>query len=456
MLESVLWSDIIVKEDRQRQKFSEEKLMNLSGSIDSIGLLQPPVIDVNMESGSRILIAGERRYRACLLLIELGKQISHAGHLYPLGEIPYLRSGNLTGIQLFEAELDENIQREDLTWQERAYAEAKLHELRESQNVAAGKGPQTLTATATEIVQRTNPGATEAVGSAITSVANRIRVAAFLADPDVANAKTEGEAVKVIRKKQEAARIETLAKTYDARVSKDSPHRLLVGDCVEHLGTLKDATVDVLLTDPPYGIDADNFGEQSGQGHNYGDSVEYFETLTAAIAEESFRVCKPQAHAYVFCDPRRFDSLKMHFEFAGWKVWPIPLIWAKGNGMLPRPEHAPRRTYECIMFASKGDKMVCAVKADVIAISGVRDLKHGAQKPVALYVDLLSRSVVPGDTVLDTCAGSGTIFPTANQLKVRAIGIELDEHNANIARIRMNETEDALPDLDTSLEEIEL
>lgn len=442
--------EAILISERQRKKFDEAPLSDLENSIDANGLIHPPA--VRRTDTGYALVAGERRMRACARLIALGKTIRCGDFVAPAGAIPVLDLGNLSDLAAFEAELDENIKRENLSWQERAMAEAKLLELRSEQNAAAGIPKPTLTAIATEIVQRKTPAATTAEGSQVTAVATRIRLAEHLDDPDVAKAKTEAEAVKIVRKKAEQVRIQTLAAAHDSALERGCPHTLLQGDFRGHIQSLAEASVDVLLTDPPYGIAADTFGEQSGQGHNYEDSVEYFEEIIATLAEESYRVCKTQAHAYVFCDPRRFIDLQTHFELAGWKVWPIPLIWAKGNGMLPRPEHAPRRTYEAILFASKGDKPVRCVKGDVISVSGVRDLKHGAQKPVDLYVDLLSRSAVPGDVVLDTFAGSGTIFPAANRAKCKAIGIELDSHNAAICQTRMMAEEDEVP----GLEELEL
>lgn len=438
--------------DRQRKKIPEESLNELAESILANGIIHPPSCRRDKEDGPQLLAAGERRFQACVKIIQTGRQIRCGDFLCPPEHIPFTDLGVMSEEDAFEVELDENIKRVDLSWQERAQAEARLLELRSKQNVKKGLAPPTLQAIATEIIRRETPTADSAQGSAVTAVATRIRLADYLDDPEVAKAKTEAEAVKVVRKKQEAIRVEALAKSFDATSAVDCPHELLTGDCRIHLANLAEGSVDVLLTDPPYGIDADSFGEQSGTGHNYADSQEYFEELMAVLAEESYRVCKTQAHAYVFCDPRRFSDIQTHFELAGWKVWPIPLIWAKGNGMLPRPDHAPRRTYEAILFASKGDKPVRCVKADVINISSVRDLKHGAQKPVDLYVDLLSRSVVPGDVVLDAFAGSGTIFPAANRAKVRAIGIELSEHNANICRTRMAGEEDAIP----GLEELEL
>lgn len=432
-------------ERRQRQLFAEKPLDELVESILANGLLHPPVF--RWKDDRFVLVAGERRIKACLRIIAMGHRIRVGEVIADEGRVPVLNLGSLSDLKAFEAELVENIHRENLSWQERAVAEAKLLELRTMENENASLPPPTLTAIATEIVRRTTPDAI-AEGNQITAVANRIRLVEHLSDPEVAKAKTEAEAVKVVRKKLEAQRVQTLAEAFVAAPGSDNPHTLLVGDFRTHMASLAASSVDVLLTDPPYGINADGFGEQAGTGHEYEDSPEYFERIMNDLAEQSFRVCKAEAHAYVFCDPRRFSDVQTHFEIAGWKVWPIPLIWAKGNGMLPRPEHAPRRTYECILFASKGDRTVRGIKPDVINVPAVRDLKHGAQKPVDLYTDLLSRSVLPGNVVLDTFAGSGTIFPAANRCKVRAIGMEISETYANIARLRMTGDEDTIPGLE--------
>jgi len=439
---------------RQRTSFPEGPQDDLETSIDNNGILHPPVVRFSKAAGIFTLVAGERRLRAMIDLIQLGKRIRHGEILCDEGLVPVLNLGTMTDLAAFEAELEENIRRENLSWQNRAVAEAQLMDLRSQQNAAQGLPPPTLTSVATEVLQRRTGSTAAAHGGEVTEVATRIRLAEHLDDPEVAKAKTQAEALKVVRRKQEAVRIQALATALENAPASEPRHKLFVGDLRVHFDSIPSGSVDVFLTDPPYGIDADTFGEQSGQGHNYADSEAYFESLMMFISEEAYRVCKAQAHAYVFCDPRRFSSLQAHFSLAGWEVWPIPLIWDKGNGMLPRPEHAPRRTYEAILYALKGDKPVRAVKPDVIRVSAVRDLKHGAQKPVDLYVDLLSRSAVPGDTVLDPCAGSGTIFPAANQCKLKAIGMELSPANAAIARVRMDALEDSIPGLE-GLEELD-
>lgn len=448
-MQTIPWGKLIVPADRQRQDFDMAKIDDLATSIDANGLIHPPAVRYDTAADRYSLIAGERRWRAMGLLIELGKTIRCGKFVAPIGEIPVLNLGWMSDAAAFEAELAENIDRENLTWQERSRAEFKLHSFRSAQAEEKGAPPQTLQATATEILQRKNPEADIALGSAVTDVASRIQLARFLDDPDVAAAKSQKDAVKVVRQKQQAQRNAVAAQAFDTLAAGAVPHTLLAGAMEVHMGDLAPEIYDVLLTDPPYGIDAQSFGEQSGIGHNYNDSEGYFNGLIGRLAEESFRICKPQAHAYVFCDPRRFEFIKLQFELSGWAVWYAPIIWAKGNGMLPRPDHAPRRTYECILFASKGDKPVRKVGHDVISIPAVRGLQHGAQKPVDLYVELLARSCAPGDKVIDSFAGSGTIFPAANRAKVIATGIELEPANINICKTRMMETEDdnGIPEL---------
>ena len=79
-----------------------------------------------------------------------------------------------------------------------------------------------------------------------------------------------------------------------------------------------------------------------------------------------------------------------------------------------------------ILYAIKGKKKTNAIYPDVITTMADPGLTHGAQKPVALYSDLLKRSVRAGDRVLDSFAGSGTIFPAAHQFKCVAVGLEMN------------------------------
>jgi site-specific DNA-methyltransferase (adenine-specific) len=163
--------------------------------------------------------------------------------------------------------------------------------------------------------------------------------------------------------------------------------------------------------------------------------------LFAILPAEWYRVSKPEAHCFVFCDYNRFTFLVSAMEKAGWDVWPRPLIWYKGNtGAYPHAERGFRYTYECILFANKGSRPTQGLHHDVICIDQIQNQDHPAGKPPRLYAELLKRSVLPGDTVLDCFAGGGTIFPAATATNCIATGIELSEKYHAIAKLRMNET----------------
>ena len=431
---------LYIPEYRMRREFDPAKLQDLADSIKSKGLMHPLV--VVEEDGKYRLVAGERRSKAITLLTNSRANFLCNNELIPPGHFPVTLLSELSPIELLEAEFEENVIRADLTWQEHTLATAALSELRKQQAEQTGE-TFTIRQVASEIAGR------EAQGSEITKVSNAVIVAQHLADPEVAKAKSQKEALKIIQRKADVAHREVLAQTFDLN---KTPHTALCGSAIELSKTLPDGVFDVILTDPPYGIDADKFGTMADVTHQYADSFEYALECYKMVAREGFRITKAQAHAYVFLDPRYFDKISLEFILAGWEVWPVPLIWNKGNGMLPRPEHGPRRTYEAILYAIKGGKRVAKVMPDVLTHSLLSEKDHGAQKPVPLYIDLLSRSTAPNDKVVDFFSGSGTIFPACNKLKLIATGIEINSTYYNLGVTRLNEGEnDETPTLSSLL-----
>lgn len=423
---TVKLADVVIPENRQRRDFNEKKMAELYESIKRNGLMNPFTVEV--VDGKPVLRAGERRLRTLRKLAEEGFAISLGSQEYPLGESPAVSYKELDDLRRLEIEVEENVVRADFTWAERDRALAALHRLRQAQNPG-----QTVTATASEVLGK------PAVGDQITSVSEALLVDKHLDDPDVAKAKSRKEALKIIEKK---ARLEHHAILANAVDLKRSPHTLIRGDSFEEVKKLPEGFFDVLVMDPPYGMGADSFGSMAGTGHQYKDNKEWYERFLAEMPDEFTRICKPSAHLYMFFDLKWWEKLETLMVLAGWKVFPKPLIWDKcGKGMLPFPEQGPRRTYETILFAWRGDRKTLKPGApDVIRVPALDKLEHGAQKPVALYNNLLSRSAHPGDKVADLYGGTGPIVVAANQLKLTATYIELDEANYNKALTRVNET----------------
>lgn len=424
--------EIIIPPNRQRQEFDQDKLMELAISIQKNGLLHPPVLRTN-ELGQSILVAGERRLKAMEIIWGLGQLFRYNGIEIAEGMVPFNWLGKLDPIDAYEAELEENIRRTDLTWQEKAAASAQLFELRRLQAEKRNEAPPSIETISAEIAGN------------VQDTRARIMVAKHLDDPDVAKAKSLTEGLKILKRKDELRRSAALAREIGPKFHAGL-HKLLKGNCIEVMASLPESSFDVILTDPPYGMNAQDFNDSGGKAagaHFYDDSLQNWEALMWKFIPLAYKVAKPQAHLYMFCDIGNFNILKFIFEKCAeeespWKVFRTPLIWFNPQGMrAPWPEHGPQRKYQTCLYAIKGDKPTRRLAGDVLSFGNDENLNHQAQKPVAVYQELLSRSVVPGDSIIDPFCGTGTIFPAAHELKCIATGIELDEAAFGIAAKRL-------------------
>lgn len=436
-------NNLTVDEDRQRKTFSHLELAELEDSIFSHGLINPLMVRPDPEiKNSYILVAGERRLRA---IKSRGGGFRFGDIDVPAGSVPVIVKNfvDLTDAGLIE--LHENIMRMDLTWQEKVAAIKKLDETAKERGLPNVEG---------EVALALSPqGSTEPTSGGYRQANKARAVAGFLDDPEVTKASTLSEAARIASRKIEQQMIEKLSKmdikeTPDIEPEKvdgpterrvvSPPARPLVGtlyhgDCREWITKIPTASIDTVLADPPYGMNADKFkdgGHTTTLEHTYEDSPEYAIMVTAALVQELDRICKDHSHVYMFCRPEGFEHIKELFSDQ-WKVRSRPLIWSKGNrgklgeGLLSGYSFC----YECILVATRGGKPFAGVVPDVIPVPVVNpDIKvHGAQKPVELYKILLGQSNIPHDTVLDPFCGSGTIFPAARDLSMKPIGIELDE-----------------------------
>lgn len=424
-------TDIQISPDRQRKEFLQADLVELAESIRTMGLFHPLV--VRQESDNWVLVAGERRLRAITDIYDLGGEFKHDFETIKSGLVPCVSLGELNEIDREEAELEENIRRVNLTWQERAAATSRLTSLRGKQSALAGRPEPTVASISLEI-----RGSAEGVNQETTR--REIIVAKHLADPEVRAAKNVNDAFKVLKRKEQTQKNVQLAAEV-GRTFSSASHTLLNEDSLDWLAKAPEGLFDVILTDPPYGMNADEFGDSGGKAagaHGYEDSVEIFEQCLAAGVKHFMRITKPQAHLYWFCDIDKFHQSRSAFEAAGWWVHRTPLIWHKLNGSrVPWPEHGPQRKYELILYAVKGKKPVTHIYGDIISCASDENLGHAAQKPVALYQQLLQRSVRPGDAVLDCFGGTGPIIVAAHESKCKATYIERDSASYAIAIKRL-------------------
>lgn len=235
------------------------------------------------------------------------------------------------------------------------------------------------------------------------------------------------------------------------------------GEALAVLGDLEPASVDVLLTDPPYSsggmFRSDRAAEpsakyrgwsQSEDGSSRKPTAEYgsfggdcrdqwsWIRWCAAWGTETLRVVRPSGLAYQFTDWRQLPATTDAMQWAGW-TWQGFIVWDKGVG---RPIKGRFRNHlEYVVWATNGAHKGDETQYPSVLISvptvGSNEREHVTQKPVALLKEMLS--IVPGDQhrVLDPFMGSGSTLVAAKALGHRVVGIELDERYCEIAATRL-------------------
>lgn len=399
--------------ERQRKEFGPTALQELKDSITQVGLLHPPVLT---EGGQ--LVAGERRLRAMTALHQEGVPFQCGGLDVPVDSIPFTLIGEADDATLAEAEFAENIFRVDLTWQERTEALKKLLDLRKSIDPTT-----TMQDVAKELVAA-NP--TQKLSTTRHELAKASIIADHLDDPMVKRARSAEEAYKIILDKAES---KVKAQSRAIATPTLTQHRLIHGDCLVEMKKLPPGIADTIICDPPYGMKADKMGK--GEYHMYDDSPEAALNVCKGIISEGFRLTKPKAILFLFCDIDHFITLRTFAAQQAWTCWRSPILWRKGNdGHSPWGRAGFIRTYEALLFAVKGQKeLVYPGGPDILDYKrpGRGERVHSAEKPVDLLRTLIRLSTLPGQTVFDPTAGSGPILEAATLEKVKAIAIEKEE-----------------------------
>lgn len=204
------------------------------------------------------------------------------------------------------------------------------------------------------------------------------------------------------------------------------------GDSLSILRTLDEASVDAVVTDPPYGIDYQSarVDKERRRARIANDTKPFIWWL-----HDAFRVTRDGGALICFCRWDVQEAFRSAIEWAGFAV-KSQVIWDRqhhGMGDL-HASFAP--AHDVVWFATKGDFRFPAGRPSSVVRSprlGGAELKHPNQKPVELMAHLVRSVAASGATVLDPFMGSGSTVVAAAQEGCNAIGIELDKDYCKLA-----------------------
>jgi len=215
------------------------------------------------------------------------------------------------------------------------------------------------------------------------------------------------------------------------------------GNSLEILKTLPDNCIDIVLTDPPYGIDyksnrsefKNSITSKGLLNDNKKDALFLLDETCKILLDKT----SENSHLYFFCSWSVFSS----FESIISKYFTIktPIVWNKGNKGSGDLENDWGNQTELIIYCTKGKKKINYRKGNVILVPKVHSSKliHPTQKPIELIKEILEVSALKNDFVVDPFMGSGSTIKACNEYGLKSLGIELDEEMFLIANNYINE-----------------
>ncbi|KAA9357267.1 DNA-methyltransferase [Larkinella humicola] len=236
-------------------------------------------------------------------------------------------------------------------------------------------------------------------------------------------------------------------------------NRLLCGDALRIVPTFDEASLDAVITDPPYSSGGTFRGDRmqtttkkyqlTGTSKTYSDfsgdnrdgrSWAFWSTLWMS---DCFRVLKTGCPIVVFSDWRMLPLCTDALQAAGF-VWRGIAVWDKTEAA--RPDKGRFRAQaEYLVWGSKGPMAVDRLDgAETRCLPGVfraivrqDDKFHLTGKPTNLMRQVV-KICAPGGTILDPFMGSGSTGKAAQLEGYPFVGIDLSQHNVDIAQARIN------------------
>jgi DNA modification methylase len=186
---------------------------------------------------------------------------------------------------------------------------------------------------------------------------------------------------------------------------------IIEGDCNDHLWMLPPGSIDLVVTDPPFGMNFVSGARKEKHAAIVGDDALPIETINQLIGI-------PRLASYFFM---RWDNLWEHGAL------PKPksvLTWIKPGTGMGDLEHEHGRAEEIAIFYNGPEHKFKTRPSTIIKADRTGNQLHPTQKPVELISEMLSW--YDFETVLDPYMGSGTTARAAKLAGKHFLGFEID------------------------------
>lgn len=212
-------------------------------------------------------------------------------------------------------------------------------------------------------------------------------------------------------------------------------NEVIWGDCLEGMKMIPDNSIDLVVTDPPFGMSfISNYRKTHYKAIKNDNNLEWLDDFLNQIK----RVIKPEGHVYIFCSMHNIDifvsKIKQYLDYKNL------IIWEKNNtGMGDlKGDYAPK--YEIIIFCSDSSKKLNGAREpNIFKWAKTGNNLHPTEKPVELIKWLIQKSSEKGDLILDSFMGSWTTARACKDLGRNFIGFELEKEYCEIGEKRLEQ-----------------
>jgi DNA modification methylase len=427
-------SDIVVQ-SRIRKDLGD--IPGLANSIKENGLIEPIVLTHDYFDTNPFikLVAGERRLTA---LKSLGiQELTHAVHYVWRSE---LESDDPKKKLLFSAiEMEENVRRKDLSWQEQVLGKAKLLAImQEIHGLPTGGRPSEAQKSSGQ------PGfgvrkLAIMLGESVAQTSEDLSLAALL--DKVPSLKGEANREDARRKfTSEAIKALIFMKTTTKPIN-ESYATMYYGSFLDTIQNVANESIDLVYTDLPYGVNLDIMDKHQSTELDYSDTRWGIVSILESVAKESYRILKPDRFAVFWFGFNYYQELVDAFALYGFEVNPVPFIWLKNTGSTQLPLLLYANSYEQALVVRKGvPRFIRPGQKNSVGFQSETSKLHIAQQPVTLVKRFIEDMTMPDGVVCDLMCGSGTTGVAALELGRKAILFEQDKSIFDYAKVRIEDT----------------